>query len=79
MTTCVFVQLQCRPATAYDVADRIYEREIASEIYSTSGEFDLMVKIYVPDEQDIGHFINNNILNIEGIVRSLTTMTFKAF
>jgi DNA-binding Lrp family transcriptional regulator len=79
MTTCVFVQLQCRPSTAYDVADRIYEREIASEIYSTSGEYDLMVKIYVPDGQDIGHFINNNVLNIDGIVRSLTTMTFKAF
>jgi DNA-binding Lrp family transcriptional regulator len=79
MTTCVFVQLQCRPGTAYDVADRIYEREIASELYSTSGEFDLLVKIYVPDGQDIGHFINNNVLNIDGISRSLTTMTFKAF
>jgi DNA-binding Lrp family transcriptional regulator len=76
---CVFVQLQCRPGTAYDVADQIYQREIASEIYSTSGEFDLLIKLYVPEEQDIGHFINNNILNIENISRSLTTMTFKAF
>jgi DNA-binding Lrp family transcriptional regulator len=79
MTTCVFVQLQCRPGTAYEVADLIYQREIASEIYSTSGEFDLMIKIYIPDGQDIGHFINNNVLNIDGISRSLTTMTFKAF
>jgi DNA-binding Lrp family transcriptional regulator len=76
---CVFVQLQCRPSTAYDVADVLYQREIASEIYSTSGEFDLLVKIYVPEDQDIGHFINNNVLNIENISRSLTTMTFKAF
>jgi len=76
---CVFVQLQCRPGTAYDVADQIYQREIASEIYSTSGEFDLMIKLYVPEDQDIGHFINNNILNIDNIARSLTTMTFKAF
>ena len=41
---CVFVQLQCRPGTAYDVADRLYEREICSELYSTSGEFDLMAR-----------------------------------
>jgi len=76
---CVFVQLQCRPGSAYEVADKLYEREIVSELYSTSGEYDLMAKIYMPDETDVGHFINNKVLNIEGIVRSLTTMTFKAF
>lgn len=76
---CVFVQLQCRPGTAYDVADQVYQREIASEIYSTSGEYDLLIKLYIPDGQDVGHFINNNILDIDGIARSLTTMTFKAF
>lgn len=76
---CVFVQLQCRPGTAYDVADKLYEREIVSELYSTSGEFDLMAKIYMPEGTDVGHFINNNVLGIDGIVRSLTTMTFKAF
>ena len=77
--TCVFVQLQCKPGTAYAVADAIYQREIASEIYSTSGEFDLLVKFYIPDGEDIGHFINNNVLTIDDISRSLTTMTFKAF
>ena len=76
---CVFVQLQCRPGTAYEVADKLYEREIASELYSTSGEFDLMAKIYMPEGTDVGHFINNKVLDIDGIVRSLTTMTFKAF
>jgi DNA-binding Lrp family transcriptional regulator len=76
---CVFVQLQCRPGTAYDVADKLYEREIVSELYSTSGEYDLMAKIYMPEGTDVGHFINNKVLDIDGIVRSLTTMTFKAF
>lgn len=76
---CVFVQLQCRPGTAYDVADKLYEREIVSELYSTSGEYDLMAKIYMPEGTDVGHFINNRVLDIDGIVRSLTTMTFKAF
>ena len=76
---CVFVQLRCHPGQAYKVADRIYEREIASELYSTSGDFDLMMKIYVPKEEDVGKFINDHILDIEGISRSLTTLTFKAF
>lgn len=79
MTTCVFVQLRCLPGRTYDVADAIYDREIVSEMYSTSGDFDLMMKIYIPEGEDVGKFINDKILEIEGISRSLTTLTFKAF
>ncbi|NDA08046.1 MAG: Lrp/AsnC family transcriptional regulator [Alphaproteobacteria bacterium] len=77
--TRVFVQLRCRPGTAYDVADRIYEREIVSELYSTSGEWDLFMIIYIPSGEEIGRFINDKILDIPNIDRSLTTLTFKAF
>lgn len=76
---CVFVQLRCQPGKTYEVADKIYEREIVSEMYSTSGDFDLLAKIYVPDGEDVGKFINDRILGIEGIARSLTTLTFRAF
>jgi DNA-binding Lrp family transcriptional regulator len=75
----VFVQLQCQPGRTYEVADALFEREIVSELYSTSGDYDLMMKIYVDDSQDIGKFINDNVANVPGIVRSLTTLTFKAF
>jgi DNA-binding Lrp family transcriptional regulator len=75
----IFVQLQCQPGKTYEVADAIYKSEVASEIYSTSGEYDLLIKIYVENIDDIGKFINENIASIPGILRSLTTMTFKAF
>ena len=45
----------------------------------TSGEFDLLLKIYIDEQEDIGKFVNEKILNIDGIVDSLTTLTFKAF
>ena len=76
---CVFVQLRCVPGKTYAVADELYKREIASELFSTSGDFDLLMKLYVDDGVDIGKFINDNILDIGGISRSLTTLTFKAF
>ena len=76
---CVFVQLRCQPGKAYQVADELFEREIASELYSTSGEFDLLMKLYIPKEEDIGKYINEKILDIEGIVQSLTTSTYRAF
>jgi len=77
--TCLFAQIRCRPGAAYEVAAQIVMREIHSELYSTSGDFDLMVKLYVSDGQDIGMFINDNLLNIDGIERTYTIQTFKAF
>ena len=76
---CVFVQIRCRPGTGYDVADAIALREIHSELYSTSGEYDLLLKLYIPEEADVGKYINDNLLDIDGIERTLTTLTFKAF
>lgn len=77
--TCVFVQIRCRPGTGYDVANEITLREFHSELYSTSGNFDLLLKAYVPDGKDVGEFINEKLLDIDGIERTLTTLTFKAF
>jgi DNA-binding Lrp family transcriptional regulator len=76
---CVFISIRCRPGTAYDVADAIALREIHSELYSTSGEYDLLVKMYIPEGEDVGKYINANLLDVPGIERTLTTLTFKAF
>lgn len=78
MTTCVFVQIRCKPGATYEVADQIALREIHSELYSTSGEWDLLLKLYIPEGADVGHFINENLM-VPGIERTLTTLTFKAF
>ena len=77
--TCLFVQIRCRPGTAYTVADAISLREIHSELYSTSGDYDLLMKLYVPEGEDIGRYINDNVLDIDGIERTYTTQTFRAF
>jgi DNA-binding Lrp family transcriptional regulator len=76
----VFVQVRCVPGKTYEVAEELYKREIASELYSTSGDYDLLLKVYIDeDSTDIGKFVAENIANVPGIVRSLTTLTFKAF
>ncbi|SET85528.1 Lrp/AsnC ligand binding domain-containing protein [Oceanicella actignis] len=76
---CFFVQIKTELGRAYDVADALARREIASEIYSTSGEYDLLAKFYVEDDVDIGRFVNENLHDIDGIRRTFTTLTFKAF
>lgn len=77
--TCIFVQIRCKPGQTYAVAESIADQDIHSELYSTSGEFDLLVKLYVPKDADVGRFINDNLATVGGIDRTLTTLTFKAF
>jgi len=76
---CVFVQFRCIPGKTYQVADAIYDREVVSELYSTSGEYDLIAKVYMPEDRDVGHYLSDALFDIPGISRTLTTMTFKAF
>ena len=61
------------------VAEEIVLREIHSELYSTSGDFDLMLKLYIPESEDVGKYINDHLLDIAGLEPSSTTLTFKAF
>ena len=77
--TCVFVQFRCQPGKTYDVATAVYDREVVSELYSTSGEYDLIAKVYIPEDADVGHYLSDKLFDIPYIVRTLTTMTFKAF
>jgi hypothetical protein len=35
--------------------------------------------MYIPADQDVGKYINDHLLVIKGIERSLTTMTYKVF
>ncbi len=73
------VQIKCALGRTYDVASRLAEAEIASEIYSTAGDFDILAKFYLDKEADIGHFVGEKVQTIPGIVDTRTIITFKAF
>jgi DNA-binding Lrp family transcriptional regulator len=74
-----FVQIKCQLGRSYEVASALADAEIASEIYSTAGDFDLLVKFYVDQATDIGHFVNEKVQRIPGIQDTRTIITFKAF
>ncbi len=74
-----FVQIKCDLGKAYQVAGEIVDAEIASEIYSTAGDSDLLAKFYIPDDADIGHFVTESLQRFEGIKDTRTLVTFKAF
>jgi len=74
-----FVRIKCELGQSYAVADHLAELEIASEIHSTAGSFDLLVKFYLEEEVDVGRFVNENVHGIDGIRDTETLVTFRAF
>ena len=76
----VFVQIKCELSCTARVAERIVDTiEELSEIYSTSGAFDLLAKFYLGDDQNVGDFISDRLHRIEGIRDTYTIMTFRLF
>ena len=63
----------------YEVADKIAELEIASEIYSIAGEYDLLVKFYLGQEQDIGRYMSEMFQKVSGIRETNTIITHHVF
>ena len=74
-----FVQIKCHLGKSYQVANALADAEIASEIYSTAGGFDLLVKFYLPEGEDVGHFVNTRIHSIPGVRDTYTIVTYRAF
>ncbi len=74
-----FVQIKTELGAAYRVAEALCDAEIASEVYSTAGGFDLLVKFYLTEDDDIGRFINEKVHSIDGVKDTYTIITHRAF
>jgi len=53
--------------------------EQVSEVYSISGQYDLLMKCYLDEKTDIGHFVTSKIQTLAGVKDTFTLITFKAF
>lgn len=75
----VFMMLKTDPGTLATVADRITELESFSEAFSISGEYDLLVKLYVENFDDLSHLVTEQIQKIPHVRETFTLLTFHAF
>ncbi len=76
----IFVMVKCELGQSYRVADEaIQGLEPVSEIHSISGQYDLLMKCYLPDDTDIGHFVCEHIQTLPGVRDTFTLIAFKAF
>jgi DNA-binding Lrp family transcriptional regulator len=75
----VFVMVKVEPGHVTEVANRIGEVESFSEAYSTSGEYDLLVKLYVENLDELGRLIERDLHSIAHVRETFTILTFEAF
>ena len=62
-----FVEIKCKLGKTYTVASALADREIASEIYSTAGDFDLLAKIYVESFDELADLVTDKIQKVRHI------------
>ncbi len=76
----VFVMIKCEMGTAYKVAQEAADTiEEMSEMFSTSGLYDLLAKFYLSNETDVGRFVTENVQRLPGVRDTYTLITFNAF
>ena len=75
----IFIMVKCDLGRTYEVADAAIEVEQVSEVYSTSGQYDLLMKCYLANDHDVGHFVTETVQQLPGIKDTFTISTFKAF
>lgn len=62
-----------------EVAERLVELPAISEVYSVAGQYDLVAVARVKDNEGIADAVTNQMLKIEGILRSETLIAFRAY
>ncbi len=76
----IFVMIKCEMGQAYKVAQEAADRiDEMSEMYSTSGQYDLLGKFYLDAAQDIGLFVTERLQTLPGVKDTYTLITFNAF
>ena len=76
----IFVMIKCEMGQAYKVAREAADSiEQMSELYSTSGQYDLLGKFYLDPDDDIGRFVTEKVQALPGVKDTYTLITFNAF
>ena len=77
----IFVMIKTALGKTYEVAESLTEenRAVIPQVYSISGEYDLIAQYYLESEVDIGRFINEELHRVPHIVDTHTLVTFRAF
>lgn len=62
-----------------EVAQQLADTTGVSEVYSVSGNYDLVAVCRVPTNDDLAELVTKGLLSIQHILKTETMLAFKAF
>lgn len=71
------VMIRCEPEAVSDAARSIVGFEGVHEVYSVTGEWDLVAMIRVPAFEEISETVTSRISKVPGLVRTETHVAFQ--
>ena len=73
------VQIRCSRDLVPQTAEAIAELPGISEVYSVSGDYDLMAILKVKTFEDIASVVTEQMVKVPGIVRTNTISAFRVY
>ena len=74
-----FIMIQAERRLIQDVARALAEIPGIAEVYSVTGEWDIIAVLRLRDYSDLADTVTGRMVEIPGIVRTNTHLAFRAF
>ncbi|WP_428625150.1 Lrp/AsnC family transcriptional regulator [Sedimenticola sp.] len=62
-----------------EIAEQLAEMREVSEVYSVTGQYDLVVIVRVEHNDDLAQLVTDRLVKIDGIEKTDTMLAFKAY
>ena len=79
MMITAFVFVSAEPARVADLATELADVDGVSEVYSVTGDEDLIVVLRVREHEDLSDVVTRHIAGFPGIRRTRTSIAFRAY
>jgi len=74
-----FVMIHAEPDRIADLATEIADVEGVSEVYSVTGDPDLVAIVRVREHDELAEVVTKHIAQLDGIVHTTTMIAFQAY
>lgn len=73
------ILMNVQRAKINEIAEKLKELPGISEVYSVSGNYDLIAIVRVPTTEDLATLVTNKMTNLDAILKTETMLAFKTY
>lgn len=73
------VLIEAEPAATATLAEQLVEIDRVSEVYSVTGEFDLVVMVRVREHDELAEVVTEHIARLDGIRNTHSMVAFRTY